>query len=197
MIVTLIGPPGAGKSTQAKKLAEKFGVPHVSTGEMLREFASGYAPACRDLKEIMDRGGLVPDSVIIGLLRLRLEEPDCHGGYVLDGFPRTPAQALQHYSLGWDSYVVLLDVPEEVVLKRIAGRNEGRTDDGESTAKARLREYEETSRQVVEFYESKGLFCRVSIGEEETPDAVFVAIVKSIEETALEVLESLKVKYGV
>jgi adenylate kinase len=127
MRLILLGPPGAGKGTQAKLLMERLKIPQVSTGDMLRAAVKAGTPLGRQAQQYMDRGTLVPDEVIIGLVRERLQEPDCAGGYILDGFPRTVAQAealgktlsALHAAL---DHVVSLEVPTEVLVLRIAGR---------------------------------------------------------------------------
>ena len=127
MRIILLGPPGAGKGTQAKLLIERLQVPQISTGDMLRAAVKDGTPLGRQAKAYMDRGTLVPDEVIIGLVRERLQAPDCARGYVLDGFPRTVAQAealektLGELRLNLD-HVLCLDVPSEDLVARIAGR---------------------------------------------------------------------------
>ena len=127
MRIILLGPPGAGKGTQAKRLIERLQVPQISTGDMLRAAVQDGTPLGRQAKAYMDRGALVPDDVIIGLVRERLQAPDCARGYILDGFPRTLAQAealektLADLRLGLD-HVLCLDVPSEELVARIAGR---------------------------------------------------------------------------
>ncbi|MEE8243309.1 MAG: nucleoside monophosphate kinase, partial [candidate division NC10 bacterium] len=93
MQVILLGPPGSGKGTQAKMLTEQYGVPQISTGDILRAAVAAGTPLGKEAKTYMDRGALVPDEVVIGIVRDRLTEPDCQAGYLLDGFPRTVAQA--------------------------------------------------------------------------------------------------------
>ncbi len=127
MRIILLGPPGAGKGTQAKLLIERLQVPQISTGDMLRAAVKDGTPLGRQAKAYMDRGALVPDDVIIGLVRERLQNPDCARGYILDGFPRTVAQAealettLADLRLNLD-HVLCLDVPSEDLVVRIAGR---------------------------------------------------------------------------
>jgi adenylate kinase len=127
MRIILLGPPGAGKGTQAKQLVERLDIPQISTGDMLRAAVKAGTPLGREAKAYMDRGGLVPDSVIIGLVRERLQASDCARGYILDGFPRTTAQAealektLQDLHLNLD-HVLCLEVPSEDLVTRIAGR---------------------------------------------------------------------------
>jgi adenylate kinase len=127
MRIILLGPPGAGKGTQAKLLIERLGVPQISTGDMLRAAVKAGTPLGREAKAYMDRGALVPDGVIIGLVRERLQSADCIRGYILDGFPRTVAQAealektLLDLRLSLD-HVLSLEVPPEDLVVRIAGR---------------------------------------------------------------------------
>lgn len=127
MRIVLLGPPGSGKGTQAKVLLERLGVPQVSTGDMLRSAVAAGTPLGLEAKAFMDRGTLVPDGVIIGLVRERLAHADCRGGFILDGFPRTVAQAealgatLQELGSPLD-HVLSLVIPAEEVVERIAGR---------------------------------------------------------------------------
>ncbi len=127
MRLLILGPPGAGKGTQAKKLAEHLGIPQISTGDMLRAAVAAGTVLGREAKQFMDRGELVPDDVIVGLVRERVRQPDCAGGYILDGYPRTVPQAealqalLQALRTPLDR-VVVLEAPAEEVVQRIAGR---------------------------------------------------------------------------
>ncbi|HET7853686.1 MAG TPA: adenylate kinase [Candidatus Methylomirabilis sp.] len=127
MRAILLGPPGAGKGTQAKMLTERYGVPQVSTGDILRAAVAAGTPLGKEAKTHMDRGALVPDEVVIGIVRDRLGEPDCRKGYLLDGFPRTVAQAealtRMLKKLGAPlPRVVSLEVAEEELVKRLSGR---------------------------------------------------------------------------
>ncbi len=127
MRLILLGPPGAGKGTQAKLLMSRLGVPQVSTGDMLRQSVADGTDLGRKAKSFMDRGALVPDEVVIGIIEERLRQPDCKGGYILDGFPRTLAQAealskaLMSLSASLDR-VLSVEVPEDDLVKRLAGR---------------------------------------------------------------------------
>jgi len=127
MRLILLGPPGAGKGTQAKLLVDTLGIPQVSTGDMLRAAVKAGTPLGQEAKQYMDRGALVPDAVIIGLVRERLQQADCARGYILDGFPRTVAQAeaLEKTLAALEArldHVVSLEVPTEDLVLRIAGR---------------------------------------------------------------------------
>jgi adenylate kinase len=125
--LVLLGPPGVGKGTQAVKLAEHYRAPHISTGDMFREAISRGTEIGRKAKQYLDSGGLVPDDVVAGVVRERLSQPDCNGGFVLDGFPRTLRQAealqgiLASQNRGLDA-VLCLTAPAEVVVDRLSGR---------------------------------------------------------------------------
>jgi len=127
MKLIFLGPPGAGKGTQAKRVAEKYGIPQISTGDMLREAVAKGTELGKKAKEYMDRGELVPDEVVIGIVRERLQQSDCEKGFILDGFPRTLAQAealdgmLKELNKKIDA-VINVAVPEEEVVKRITNR---------------------------------------------------------------------------
>ncbi len=127
MNLILLGAPGAGKGTQAKMISEKYGIPQISTGDMLRDAVAKGTELGRKAKEYMDRGELVPDEVVIGIVKERLQQPDCRKGFILDGFPRTIAQAealdkmLGDLGMKIDA-VINVAVPEEEVVKRIVNR---------------------------------------------------------------------------
>ena len=127
MRLIFLGPPAAGKGTQARRLAAENGIPHISTGDMLRAAVKLGTYLGREAKRYMDRGALVPDDVMIGIIRERLQQPDCEFGFILDGFPRTIAQAqalselLKSLNTPLD-YVINMEVPVEEVLRRMSGR---------------------------------------------------------------------------
>lgn len=127
MKLILLGPPGAGKGTQAKMLTEKFGIPQISTGDILRAAVKEGTPMGLKAKSFMDAGGLVPDEVVVGIVEERLQEEDCYGGFILDGFPRTVGQAdalastLKALGKDLDS-VVSLEVDVEALVERLTGR---------------------------------------------------------------------------
>jgi adenylate kinase len=164
----LLGPPGAGKGTQAQLLVKRLGVPQVSTGDMLRAAVAAGTPVGRSAKGYMDRGELVPDSVVIGVAEERLGQPDAKRGFVLDGFPRTPAQAealdqlLGRLGTPLQRCVHLM-VDEEALVARLARRSgiEGRADDDEATVRNRMRVYREQTRPLVDYYAGRGLLREV------------------------------------
>ena len=127
MRILLIGPPGGGKGTQAKKLVTKFNIPQISTGDMLREHIKNNSNLGKKAKNYMVQGKLVPDQLILEMMQIRLKEKDCENGYILDGFPRTIPQAngldslLEIINQGLDK-VILLDVPDDIIVNRISGR---------------------------------------------------------------------------
>lgn len=123
MRLILLGAPGAGKGTQAKFICEKFGIPQISTGDMLRAAVKAGTPLGVEAKKVMDAGGLVSDDIIIGLVKDRLQQPDCANGYLFDGFPRTTRQAdaMKEAGVAID-YVLEIDVPDSAIVERMSGR---------------------------------------------------------------------------
>ncbi len=127
MNIILLGPPGAGKGTQAKRLIDRYGIPQISTGDMLRAAVANQTPLGLEAKKYMDAGQLVPDSVVIGLVKERIQQPDCKNGYMLDGFPRNVSQAealdkmLGELNQKID-HVICIEVPEDELIQRLTGR---------------------------------------------------------------------------
>ncbi len=150
----MIGPPGAGKGTQAKTLAARLDVPHISTGDMLRDQVDRKTPTGLVVKSAVEKGELVQDNVLLDLVRIKIACADCSGGYVFDGFPRTLFQARWLDSqAGPLPIAVLLDLDHDTVVKRCIGRNEGRSDDADvAIVENRLREYMAWSFPVVDHY---------------------------------------------
>jgi adenylate kinase len=188
--ILLLGPQGAGKGTQGKLIASEHGLPHVATGDMLRSAMAADTELGRRVKPIYDSGGLVPDDLMIALIRERLAEDDARHGFVLDGFPRTMAQAeaLEEMlrEIGRDLDVVLeFQVPDlvgrERMLKRAA--EEGRTDDTPEAIEERLRLYHEETEPLIEYYRSRGNL--VGIHADQTVDAVFSEIQQTLEQVAV------------
>ena len=182
MRLILLGAPGAGKGTQAAYIKEKFGIPQISTGDMLRAAVKAGTPLGIEAKKVMDAGGLVSDDIIIGLVKDRLQEPDCAAGYLFDGFPRTipQADAMKEAGVAID-FVLEIDVPDSEIIARMRGRRghpaSGRTyhvtfdppripgkddltgedliqrdDDREETVRKRLEVYHAQTRQLVDYY---------------------------------------------
>ena len=182
MRLILLGAPGAGKGTQATFICKKFGIPQISTGDMLRAAVKAGTPLGIAAKKVMDSGGLVGDDIIIGLVKERLAQPDCAYGFLFDGFPRTIVQADAMKAAGVNLDIVLeIDVPDEAIIERMSGRRahlaSGRTyhikfnppkvegvddvsgepliqrdDDKEDTVKKRLDVYQKQTRPLVSYY---------------------------------------------
>ncbi|MBD2091152.1 adenylate kinase [Microcoleus sp. FACHB-1515] len=153
-----LGPPGAGKGTQAYSLAGNCGIPHISTGDILRSAVAQQTELGQKAQAYMDRGELVPDQLILDLVRDRLSQPDAAPGWILDGFPRTAPQAdfldrlLQEMNQTCDC-VVNLDVPDEVIVERLLHR--GRKDDQEDVIRTRLEVYRKQTAPLIDFYEQR------------------------------------------
>jgi adenylate kinase len=207
MRLILLGAPGAGKGTQAKFITEKYGIPQISTGDMLRAAVKAGTPLGLEAKKIMDAGGLVSDDIIMGLIQERLKQPDCAKGYLLDGFPRTIPQAEAMRRLGIDvDYVIDVEVPDEEIIKRMSGRRvhlpSGRTyhvifnppkvpgkdditgedliqrdDDKEETVRRRLAVYHEQTKPLWDFYTRWA-----ATGDPRAPKCVRVSGVGPVEE---------------
>jgi adenylate kinase len=170
MRLVLLGPPGAGKGTQAARISKRFSIPHLSTGDILREAVASETPLGLRAKHIMDRGALVPDEIVIAVVADRIDHADAANGFVLDGFPRTVPQAealdreLATRGIGLDA-VLELEVNEDVLLVRIRGRAEeaanqgqsGRRDDNPEVFETRLKAYRAQTAPVTEYYRSQGL----------------------------------------
>jgi adenylate kinase len=185
MRIVLLGAPGSGKGTQAALLVEQLGVPHISTGDLLRAAVKAGSALGRQAKAVMDRGELVSDEIMLGLIEERLGEDDATAGFILDGYPRNLAQAtaldelLSRLGKPVD-LAIQIDVDSEMVVARIALRasQEGRSDDSESVVRNRLRIYEEQTAPVIGHYQSLGLLSRV-LGEG-TIEEVFERILAAI-----------------
>ena len=175
MLIVLLGPPGAGKGTQAKVLAKKRNMLHVATGDILRAEVQAGSELGTRARSYMDRGDLVPDEVMIGIIQQRLSMADAGGAVILDGFPRTVVQAdaleraLSTLGRRIDK-AVFLQVSEPELLKRIAGRGERRADDQPKAAKRRLEVYTRQTTPVLDYYRSLGRL--VEINGEQSPAEV-------------------------
>ncbi len=175
MRLILLGPPGAGKGTQALRLVGKYGIIQLSTGELLRAAIKAGTPVGRQVQEIMARGSLVPDNVAVGIVGQRINEPDARKGFILDGFPRTVPQAaaldrlLEAKGLGLDG-VIELRVDEDALMRRIESRiaetkargETLRDDDNPEVLRNRLRAYREQTAPLIAYYRQKGLLRTVN-----------------------------------
>jgi adenylate kinase len=168
MRIVLLGPPGAGKGTQAVRVACRFNAPHIATGDIFRANVASGTGLGRAAQEYMDRGDLVPDEVVIAMVMERLAEDDCDGGFVLDGFPRTvnQAEALDRRlaGLGAPLHAVLcIEAGEEELLRRLAGRAaaQHRADDAEQTIRHRLEVFAIKTRPLIDYYRHRGLLVNV------------------------------------
>jgi adenylate kinase len=164
----LLGPPGAGKGTQALRLIEKLGIPQVATGDMLRGAVAAGTDVGEQAQGFMDRGQLVPDAVVIGVAEERLSQADAESGFVLDGFPRTAAQAealdvlLERMGTKLECCVALV-VDEDSLVARLLGRAkiEGRSDDSEETIRTRMSVYRAQTAPLVDYYREQGILAEV------------------------------------
>jgi adenylate kinase len=168
MRIVLLGPPGAGKGTQAARVACRFSAPHIATGDIFRANVASGTELGRVAQEYMDRGDLVPDEVVIAMVMERLAEDDCAGGFVLDGFPRTvnQAEALDRrlVDVGAPLHAVLcIEAGEEELLRRLAGRAaaQHRADDAEQTIRHRLEVFAIKTRPLIDYYAHRGLLVNV------------------------------------
>lgn len=216
MRLILLGPPGAGKGTQAAFITERFKIPQISTGDMLRAAIRAGTPLGRAAKERMDRGQLVPDEIIVRLVEERLNEPDCARGFLFDGFPRTvpQAEAMRKTRLRLN-YVLEIEVPDEDIIERMSGRRchvaSGRTyhvkfnppkvagtddltgeplvqrdDDNEATVRERLQIYHSTTMPLVDYYTKWS-----ATGDRLAPKVVKVSGVGSVEDVRERVFAAL------
>jgi adenylate kinase len=207
MRMILVGPPGAGKGTQAAKLVDTFRIPHISSGDMLRAAVKEGTALGKQADGFMKAGGLVPDDVVIGMILERIAKPDCGDGFMLDGFPRTRPQAealeqaMAKAGVALEA-VVLIEVPDDLIVDRITGRRSDpdtgaiyhltfnpppaaiaakvvqRKDDTVEAVTTRLAKYHSETAPIVPFYEGKGILRRVDgVGE---PDAVTARITAAL-----------------
>jgi adenylate kinase len=175
----ILGPPGAGKGTQAALVCKALGIPHVSTGEMLRDHVARGTELGQQAKLIMDAGDLVSDQIVIAMVEERLAQPDAACGFLLDGFPRTAPQAGALEDVIAENPldgVIVLEVPEDEIVDRTLAR--GRSDDTAESVRTRLARYHEQTAPLISFYEARGDMARVDgVG---TIDEVLARIVGAL-----------------
>ncbi|MFW6110566.1 MAG: adenylate kinase [Thermoproteota archaeon] len=203
MEIVLLGPPGAGKGTYASRLTKDLGIPHISTGDMVREEINAETELGKRIKEYSAKGELVPDKIIIDLLKNRLNEPDCKGGFILDGFPRTIQQAEALERISDIDVVINLEVPDEIIIKRLSnrlicedcgaiynrltlkperdnicdecgGRLYQRKDDKPEVIQERLNVYRNKTEPLIKYYKEKRLLEEVCCQDLTTPPGVMV-----------------------
>ena len=203
--IILLGAPGAGKGTQAAMIAEEFKVPHISTGDILRRNMKEGTPLGLKAKAFVESGGLVPDEVVIGLVEERLSQQDCQNGYILDGFPRTIAQAEALDKVARIDLAINIDVPFETIIERLGGRRVCvcgetyhvsmlggentckrcgkelfiRDDDKPETVKNRLKVYSDQTQPLIDYYRSQNKV--VDIKANGTKEEIFADIKKVLE----------------
>ena len=180
-VVIMLGPPGAGKGTQAERICAALEVPHVSTGDLFRVNLAGDTALGKEARQYMDSGELVPDQLVIEMLFDRVTADDCARGYLLDGFPRTTtqAEALESRLAGQPVRVLSLDVPEDVLVDRLAGR--GRDDDKPDVVRQRLVVYREQTEPLIDFYQGRGVLHQVDGNRSQ--DDVFASLMQHLEQS--------------
>jgi adenylate kinase len=186
----LLGPQGSGKGTQARRISAEYGIPHIATGDKLRAAIASGTPLGLEVKPILDRGELVPDELIIDLIRERLEAPDAADGFVLDGFPRTMGQADALDSMlreiGRELTVVFaLQISDEICIERLLkrAREEQRPDDTPEAIRRRLELYHRETEPLIEHYRTLGVL--IPIHADGTPNEVFAEIQAALEQVAV------------
>ena len=185
--VLLLGPQGAGKGTQAKRISAEYGIPHIASGEILRAEMDAGTELGERVKDVYDRGDLVSDDLMIELIRNRLEQPDTESGFVLDGFPRTTVQAEALDSMFNDigrnfSVAFALQIPDEVTFDRLRRRAEleGRADDTDEAIQRRLDNYHRETEPLIEYYRTRGNL--VPIHGNRSENEVFAEIQRALEQ---------------
>jgi len=207
--LVLLGPPGVGKGTYAKELSKKLGIPHISTGDIFREEVKKRSPLGLKVKEYLDKGLLVPDEIVNEVVRQRLSKEDCKKGFILDGYPRTLAQAKALDAMTKIDAALYFTAPKEVIIERVSGRRIcpkcgaiyhiknippkkpgicdvcgtpliQREDDKPEVVEKRLKVYEETMKPVIDYYREKGLLIEVDASD---------PVVEKIVERAIEKLK--------
>jgi adenylate kinase len=209
MKMILLGPPGAGKGTYASRLTAILGIPHISTGDIVRDEIKAQTELGKTIREYSDKGELVPDEIIIRLLTKRLRKPDCERGFILDGFPRTKKQAEALDKISKIDLVINVNVPDDIIIKRLSNRTVcrrcgtiynkltlkpkinnicdecggelyQREDDKPEVIQERLNVYRKKTEPLIEYYKKKNLVKDVSCDDLMTPPEVIVEKIKSI-----------------
>lgn len=185
MRLLLVAPPGAGKGTQARLLSERYHVEHISSGELFRREVTAGTPLGRQVQGYLDRGDLVPDDLVRDLVTAKVAEADARGGFLLDGYPRTRAQAEDAARLARERGVrlngaVYLDVHRDELLRRLLSRSqkEARSDDDEATIRRRLQVFEEQTRPLLDYFRERDLL--ISVNGEQAVDQVTKDIVDQL-----------------
>jgi len=181
MRVILLAPPGAGKGTQGERIASRYDVPHISSGDLFRQEVASGSELGNQLRDYVESGDLVPDSLVVQLIADRVIEASAEsGGYVLDGFPRTlpQAEAAAEIAMKTNSTAqaaLHLDAPREVLIKRLAGRGQNRADDSEDVVRHRLEVYDKNTKPLIDYYVSRGILMHVdaSLSMDEVSKEIF------------------------
>jgi adenylate kinase len=169
--VIMLAPPGAGKGTQGERIAARYDVPHISSGEIFREETARQSPMGARLRDYLEKGDLVPDDLVLELIRARIVTAAREsGGYVLAGCPRTLPQAKAAAEIGRETgtgaqAVLYLDAPPEVLIERVAGRGESRADDSEDVVRHRLEVYTEYTRPLLDYYTERGIVIKINAAQ--------------------------------
>jgi adenylate kinase len=188
MRVILLAPPGAGKGTQSEQIAARYGVPHISSGAIFREETAAGTPVGKRLRGYLETGDLVPDDLVLSLIMDRVAAAaQQNGGYVLDGFPRTLAQAEAAAEIGRKTRaavqaVIYLDAPRNVLLARITGRGENRADDSDAIARHRLAVYAQNTEPLIGYYTGRGIIIKIDAAH--PADVVSREIFEALDRTA-------------
>jgi adenylate kinase len=183
MRVIMLGPPGAGKGTQGERIASRYEVPHISSGELFRDEVARQTETGRRLRAYLEAGDLVPDDLVLSLIMDRVIAAEADGGWVLDGFPRTLPQAQAAAKIASEAEmsvqaVVYLEVPAEALAARLVGRGENRADDTAQVARHRLEVFTEHTRPLLDFYTQRGIIVRIDASPpvDAVSEAIFAAL---------------------
>ncbi len=221
-----LGPPGSGKGTAASRVAPKFNAPHISTGDLFRQNIKEQTPIGTSAKEYMERGELVPDEIVIEMLKNRIEEDDCENGFILDGFPRTIPQAEKLAEISEIDVVINMDVPDELIVKRLSARitcedcgeifnligippkKEGecdkcqgkvtrRSDDEPEVVQNRLNTYKEQTEPLIDFYKDKKILKNVPCNNiNQTAEETAQSVIDAIEDFTKDIQEAVSETFG-